>query len=241
METRLAINNVTKIFGTQYALEDVSFEVRSGEIVGLLGPNGAGKSTLFKIITGYLQPTSGSVNVCGFDVLENPIPCRKHIGYLPEHNPLYDDLYIKEYLVYASELYGLKYSYAQKRVNQMIQLCGLEPERKKKIQNLSKGYRQRVGLAQALLHEPDVLILDEPTSGLDPNQLFEIRELIRDTGKNTTIVFSTHILQEASALCDRIIIIHKGKIKENSTLTELRKRFIHGTTMEDIFRNLTAE
>ncbi len=201
---------VTKLYGTQKALDQVSVKVNSGEIVGLLGPNGAGKSTIMKIITGYLQPDEGSVEVNGLAVKENSLAIRKQIGYLPENNPLYSDLYVSEYLEYVAGLYAIQG--IRSKVKDMIHLTGLEREQHKKINELSKGYRQRIGIAQALIHDPAVLILDEPTSGLDPTQIVEIRQLIRNISVNKTVILSTHIMQEVEALCDRIIIINQGKI-----------------------------
>jgi gliding motility-associated ABC transporter ATP-binding subunit GldA len=203
--------NVTKLFGKQAALKNVSFEINSGEIVGFIGPNGAGKSTMMKIITGYIPQTDGSVLVNNVNVMENPIEIKRKIGYLPENNPLYTNLYVKEYLQFVANLYKLGKK-MNDRVDEMIRITGLEPEKHKKIGALSKGYRQRVGLAQALIHDPSVLILDEPTSGLDPNQIVEIRDLIKKTGKDKTIMLSTHIMQEVEAICERIIIINNGEI-----------------------------
>ncbi len=204
------VKNITKIYAVQKALDDVSFRISQGEIVGLLGPNGAGKSTLMKIISCFIPPTSGEAFVHGYDVLDDPVSVRKHVGYLPENNPLYLDMYVKEYLSFISGIHHLKD--IRKRVADIIDITGLGLEQGKKIGALSKGYRQRVGLAAVLIHDPDVLILDEPTSGLDPNQIVEIRELIRKIGKEKTIIFSTHIMQEVEALCDRAIIINQGKI-----------------------------
>ncbi|HEX4887824.1 MAG TPA: gliding motility-associated ABC transporter ATP-binding subunit GldA [Luteibaculaceae bacterium] len=209
----ISVKNVTKLYGEQKALNQVSFDIQSGEIVGFLGPNGAGKSTMMKIITCYLPQTSGEVTVCGFDVNEQSIEVRKNVGYLPEHNPLYLEMYIKEYLRFSGGIYGLKN--INQRVDDMIQLVGLDREKHKKIGSLSKGYRQRVGLAHALLHDPKVLILDEPTSGLDPNQIVEIRNLIKTIGKEKTVMLSTHILSEVEAICNRVIIIDRGVIKAN--------------------------
>ncbi|MFC2107127.1 gliding motility-associated ABC transporter ATP-binding subunit GldA [Bacteroidota bacterium] len=203
--------NITKLYGSQKALDDVSFEIKPGEVVGLLGPNGAGKSTMMKIITCYLPPSDGEVSVSGFDVMENPMEVKKKVGYLPENNPLYLDMYIREYLLYIAGLYKIGKD-SKKIIEETIVSTGLTKEQHKKIGALSKGFRQRVGLAQTLLHDPEVLILDEPTSGLDPNQLLEIRNLIKEIGKEKTIVLSTHIMQEVEAICDRAIIIHEGKI-----------------------------
>lgn len=219
----LAISHLTKIYGSQRAVDDISFSIRPGEIVGFLGPNGAGKSTTMKIATGFLPPTKGNVNVGGFDVVENPISVKKIIGYLPEHNPLYLEMYVHEYLRFAGRLSGLKGDALKSRVDEMIALCGLTKEQNKKIESLSKGYRQRVGLAQALLHDPQILILDEPTSGLDPNQILEIRKVIKEISRNKTVLFSSHIMQEVQALCDRVVIINKGKIVADDQLTNLLK------------------
>ncbi len=218
----IIVKNVTKTYGSQKALNDVSFEIKQGEIVGLLGPNGAGKSTLMKIITCYKRATSGFVSVYGLDVIEDMQAVKKHIGYLPENNPLYLDMYVKESLDFVARMYKKKNRKA--RIDEVIALTGLENEQHKKIAALSKGYRQRVGLAQALIHDPEVLILDEPTSGLDPNQLIDIRNLIKDIGKSKTVLFSTHIMQEAEAICNRVIIIDKGIIKADDTIENLQKK-----------------
>ena len=206
----VTVKNVTRLFGTQKALDDVSFSINSGEIVGFLGPNGAGKSTMMKIITGYLTPSSGSVEVCNIPVREHSLELRKKIGYLPEHNPLYFDMYVREYLDMVGGIYKLKN--IKERTEEIIEITGLTLEAHKKIGALSKGYRQRVGLAQALIPDPEVLILDEPTTGLDPNQILEVRNLITEIGKNKTIMLSTHIMQEVEAICERVIIINRGKI-----------------------------
>ena len=219
----LRVKDLSKIYGQQKAVDNISFELRTGEIVGFLGPNGAGKSTTMKIATGYLPPTSGSVTVGGYDVVEQAMQVKQITGYLPEHNPLYHDLYIHEYLTFIGKLYGLKGSFLQQRVREMVDRCGLGPEQNKRIEALSKGYRQRVGLAQALLHDPQVLILDEPTTGLDPNQLVEIRKLIKDMSVNKTVIFSTHIMQEVQALCDRVLVINKGQLVADSSLESLLK------------------
>ena len=210
-----------KQYGEQKAVNEVSFEVNKGEIVGFLGPNGAGKSTTMKIITGYLQADGGKATVCGLDVNTNPIAVKKKIGYLPEANPLYFDMYVREYLSFVAGVHELKEVKAA--VEKVITLTGLTVESKKKIGQLSKGYKQRVGLAAALIHEPEVLILDEPTSGLDPNQIIEIRNVIKQQGQNKTVLFSSHILQEVEAICDRVIIINKGKIVADDTLLNLQK------------------
>ena len=238
----LVIQNLTKIYGEQKAINNVSFTVQTGEIVGFLGPNGAGKSSTMKIATCYLPPTSGRVLVGGFDVVEQPMLVKQITGYLPEHNPLYLDLYVHEYLAFIGGLYGLRGARLKDRTREMIELCGLTNEQNKRIETLSKGYRQRVGLAQALLHDPKVLILDEPTSGLDPNQLVEIRKLIKDISRNKTVIFSTHIMQEVQALCDRVVVINKGELVADDTLTNLLHRDGKGTTLLAEFEgNVTAE
>lgn len=218
----LTTRQLTKIFGKQRALDQVTFEVKPGEIIGLLGPNGAGKSTLMKILTCFIPATSGDASVCGFDVVEQSLEVRKKIGYLPENNPLYTDLYVREFLSFIAGTRKISGSIS-KRVNEMISITGLEAEQKKKIGALSKGYRQRVGLAQALIHDPEVLILDEPTSGLDPNQLLDIRGLISNIGKTKTVLMSTHIMQEVEAICNRVIIIHKGKIVADDSTGNLQQ------------------
>ncbi|GAB2765964.1 gliding motility-associated ABC transporter ATP-binding subunit GldA [Rhabdobacter roseus] len=233
----ILVSQLTKQYGTQKAVDTISFELRPGEIVGFLGPNGAGKSTTMKILTGYLHPTAGSAQVNGYDLARESKQARRTVGYLPEHNPLYLDMYVREFLFFTGELYGLRGTLLKARVEEMIQLCGLEVEKRKKIGQLSKGYRQRVGLAQALLHDPAVLILDEPTTGLDPNQLLEIRTLIRTAGQNKTILFSTHIMQEVEALCDRVIVINRGQIVADSPLSTLRQR---GESLEEVFKVLTV-
>jgi ABC-2 type transport system ATP-binding protein len=218
----LAVQHLTKIYGSQKAVNNITFSVSRGEIVGFLGPNGAGKSTKMKIATSYLPPTGGRVLVEGYDSAAQPMEVKRVIGYLPEHNPLYLDLYVHEYLSFSGKLYGMKGVTLKKRVKEMISRCGLGEEQNKKIESLSKGYRQRVGLAQALLHDPTVLILDEPTSGLDPNQILEIRNLIRDISKDKTVIFSTHIMQEVEALCDRVVVINKGEIVADDTVQNLK-------------------
>ena len=216
----IEVKNVSKIYGAQHALDSISFEVSPGQIMGFLGPNGAGKSTMMKIITCYLPQSMGEVKVCGFDVAKNEMEVKKRVGYLPENNPLYTDMYVKEYLLFIAGLHGL--SNKKSRVSEMIELVGLQVEQKKKIGALSKGYRQRVGLAQALIHNPDVLILDEPTTGLDPNQIEEIRTLIKKIGRDKTVMMSTHIMQEVEAVCDHVIIINKGKIVANDSTSNIR-------------------
>jgi len=206
------VRNISKTYGNQLAVNNVSFQVKSGEIVGFIGPNGAGKSTTMKIITGYIPPDTGEVLINGLNTLENELAIKKNIGYLPENNPLYNDQYIKEYLTYTAGLYGIRGNQVRSRIDEVIELTGLSDERTKKIGQLSKGFRQRVGIAQALIHDPEVLILDEPTSGLDPNQIIEIRNLISNAGKEKTILLSTHLMQEVEAICDRVIIINHGEI-----------------------------
>tara|TARA_S200000501_G_scaffold377224_1_gene434777 strand:+ start:1262 stop:2167 length:906 start_codon:yes stop_codon:yes gene_type:complete len=215
----IIVKNLSKIYGTQKALQEVSFEVNKGEILGFLGPNGAGKSTLMKILTGYIPQTNGYAKICNLDINENSLETRSKIGYLPEHNPLYLDMYVKEYLEFVANIYEVNHKY----INEMIEKTGLQKEQHKLIGSLSKGYRQRVGLAQALLHNPEVLILDEPTTGLDPNQLVEIRSLIKEIGREKTVMLSTHIMQEVEAICDRVIIINKGRIVANKNISELKK------------------
>ncbi|MCU0399036.1 MAG: gliding motility-associated ABC transporter ATP-binding subunit GldA [Cyclobacteriaceae bacterium] len=217
----LLIQNLTRLFGNQKAVDDISFSVNRGEIVGFLGPNGAGKSTTMKIATTFLPPSSGKLIVEGFNVTENAMAVKRITGYLPEHNPLYTDMFVHEYLRFIGGLYGLRGKILRTRVSEMIDQCGLTREQHKKIESLSKGYRQRVGLAQALIHDPKVLILDEPTSGLDPNQLLEIRKLIKEISKNKTVLFSTHIMQEVQALCDRVVVINQGKIVADDSLSNL--------------------
>lgn len=215
----ITVKKLSKVYGTQKALTEVSFEINKGEIVGFLGPNGAGKSTLMKILTGYIPPTNGDAKICNQDINKNSIETRSRIGYLPEHNPLYLDMFVKEYLEFVANIYNVNHKY----IDEMIKKTGLLKEQHKLIGSLSKGYRQRVGLAQALIHNPEVLILDEPTTGLDPNQLIEIRSLIKEVGREKTVLLSTHIMQEVEAICDRVIIINKGQIVANKTILELQK------------------
>ena len=215
----IEVKNITKVYANQKALNGVSFTIKKGEIVGFLGPNGAGKSTLMKILTGYINASEGEVSVAGFDVATHKIEAQKNIGYLPEHNPLYLEMYVKEYLQFNASIHKI----SKDEVDKIITKVGLTPEAHKKINQLSKGYRQRVGLAAALLHNPDVLILDEPTTGLDPNQLVEIRNLIKEIGKDKTVLFSTHIMQEVEAICDRVILINKGEIVADNNLSELKR------------------
>ncbi len=241
----VVIKNLTQKYGNQYAVDNLSFEVKTGEIVGFLGPNGAGKTTTMKAITGYIEPTDGEVFVGNISVTENPNETKRHIGYLPEHNPLYVDMPIIDYLRYMAELQGISKNIITDRVLEMVHICGLEGEKHKLIGELSKGYRQRVGLAQALIHDPEVLILDEPTTGLDPNQIIEIRELIKRIGREKTVILSSHILAEVEATCDRIIIINHGKIVANGTANQLRKaeqgNEIVQVCIEDADRNVVFE
>ncbi len=218
----ISVQSLTKIYGTQKAVDNISFELGKGEIVGFLGPNGAGKSTTMKMITGYLPATQGSITVCGYDIQEKPMEVRKRIGYLPEANPLYYDMYVREYLEFSAGVHHLG-KQAKQRIEEMITLTGLTKEAHKKIAALSKGYKQRVGLAQAMLHDPEVLILDEPTSGLDPNQILEIRDLILRIGKQKTVLLSTHIMQEVQAMCSRVIIISSGKLVANDSIESLQQ------------------
>jgi len=223
----IAVRNLVKHYGTQKAVDDISFDVKTGEILGFLGPNGAGKTTTMKIITCYMPPSSGSVEVDGLDIFEKSLEVRRKIGYLPEMNPLYHDMNVLDYLEYSAQLHGLRGSAANHRIKEMVHVCGLEGVRHKDIGEMSKGYRQRVGLAQAMIHEPDVLILDEPTSGLDPNQIVEIRNLIKQLGRAKTVILSTHILSEVQATCNRVIIINEGKIVADGSPENLQREF-HG-------------
>ena len=229
------VDNVQKRFGTQRALNGVQLRIGKSEVVGLLGPNGAGKSTLMRLVTGYLPPTEGRVEVCGFDVAEAPLEAKKRVGYLPEHNPLHEEMYVQEYLLFVAGLHQVAARKA--RVSEVIREVGLTPEQHKTIGQLSKGYRQRVGLAQALLHDPEVLILDEPTSGLDPNQLVDIRALIRNLGKDRTVVLSTHIMQEVEAMCDRVVLIRLGEIVADAPLADMVNA---PGGLEAQFKSLTA-
>lgn len=233
----IRVSGLTKYFGTQKAVDGISFEAKPGRILGFLGPNGAGKSTTMRMLTGYLEPSSGSVSLCGFDTQLQNLEIKRLMGYLPENTPLYTDMYVKEFLLFVANTYGLKEP--RLRVAETIEALGLGPEQHKKIGMLSKGYKQRVGLAQAIIHNPEVLILDEPTSGLDPNQLAEIRELIKSLGKDKTVILSTHIMQEVEALCDEVIIIHKGVIVADHPILELKQ--LHGNaSLEEIFKKLTS-
>ncbi len=239
----IIVNNVSKQFGKQWALKDVSFEVGKGEVVGFLGPNGAGKSTMMKIITCYQPPTSGDVSVCGLDIWNDSLELRKKVGYLSEANPLYMDMFVTEFLRFIAGLRKVPMSQRKQRVDQVIEMTGLGPEMHKQIGQLSKGYKQRVGLAQALISDPEVLILDEPTSGLDPNQLVGIRNLIKECGKTKTVLLSTHIMQEVEAMCSRAIIINKGEIVADASLEILRqqaaKQGMKNASIEELFHTLT--
>jgi len=216
------VTDLVKLYGSQRAVDGITFSAAKGQITGFLGPNGAGKSTTMKIATCFIPPTSGSIDICGYNIENSPIEVRRMIGYLPEHNPLYLDMYVKEYLQFTGGMYGMKGNVLTNRINEMIDLCGLQVEQYKKIGALSKGYRQRTGLAQALLHDPMVLILDEPTTGLDPNQILEIRKVIKTIAEDKTVIFSTHIMQEVQALCDQVIIINKGKIVADKSISDIR-------------------
>ena len=238
----IVIKNLTKKYGVQRAVDDISFKVKTGEVLGFLGPNGAGKTTTMKAITGFLVPDVGDIKVGEFSVSENPEQVKKVIGYLPEHNSLYPEMNVIDYLRFVAELQGIDKSRISDRILDMVNVCGLEGEKHKKINELSKGYRQRVGLAQALIHDPDVLILDEPTTGLDPNQIVEIRELIKMIGREKTVILSSHILAEVEATCDRIMIINKGKIVADGTAEDLKKhaqgKELLKITIEDVDRNI---
>jgi ABC-2 type transport system ATP-binding protein len=226
----IEVKNLSKIYGEQKAVNDVSFAINKGEIVGFLGPNGAGKSTTMKIITGYLQADGGEAMVCGINVKEQPEESKKKVGYLPEANPLYMDMYVREYLDFVAEVHQVKNK--KQKIEEVISTVGLTPESKKKVSQLSKGYKQRVGLAAALIHEPEVLILDEPTSGLDPNQIIEIRDVVKKLGQQKTILFSSHILQEVEAICDRVIIINKGNIVADDSLKSLKAKNAGGAVVK---------
>jgi ABC-2 type transport system ATP-binding protein len=236
----IVVDKLSKLYGEQKALNEISFEVKQGDVMGFLGPNGAGKSTTMKILTCYIPQSSGKASVCGFDVVQNPIEVRRQIGYLPELNPLYTDMFVKEYLLFSAEVQGLG-KLAGKRVEEMIERVGLTIERSKKIGQLSKGYKQRVGLAQAMLHNPKVLILDEPTSGLDPNQVGEMRDLIKEIGKDKTVLLSTHIMQEVEAMCNKVVIINKGIIVANDHIETLRQKLVGEIGIAVEFKNEVKE
>jgi len=230
----IEVKNLLKVYGEQKAVNNISFKVNKGEIVGFLGPNGAGKSTTMKIITGYLEQSGGEAYVCGLNVKDEPLETKKKLGYLPELNALYYDMYVREYLAFVAEVHGIQKPKA--KIENVIRLTGLTVESKKKIGQLSKGFKQRVGLAAALIHDPEVLILDEPTSGLDPNQIIEIRNVIKNQGKDKTVLFSTHILQEVEAICDRVIIINKGELVADDKLSNLRRRSSSSNTVKVGFK-----
>lgn len=227
------IQDLTKIYGTQKAVNNISFSAKKGEIIGFLGPNGAGKSTTMKMLTCYAEPTSGTALVCGHDIIKNPKLVRQSLGYLPEHNPLYKDMYVKEFLSFVAGIH--KINKPQKRIAELIEMTGLGLEQRKLIGALSKGYRQRVGLAQAMMHDPEVLILDEPTSGLDPNQLRDIRSLIQTLGKEKTVIFSTHIMQEVTALCSRVLIINRGDLVADDPIGVLQDRVVSEHEIQVVF------
>lgn len=229
----LEIKNLTKKFGEQTALNNINIEIKKNEIIGLLGPNGAGKSTLMKSIVGVLKVDEGEIIFDGKNIAENEIQTKEKIGFLPENNPLYNDMYVKEYLQFVADIHKIQ----KEKVDEIIDLVGITPEKSKKISQLSKGYKQRVGLAQAILHEPDLLILDEPTNGLDPNQIIEIRNVIKEIGKEKTVILSTHIMQEVEALCSRVILIHQGKIVQDTGIEEFKGKF---SNLEEAFANYTA-
>jgi ABC-2 type transport system ATP-binding protein len=241
----IIVENLTKIYGTQRAVDNISFKVHTGEVLGFLGPNGAGKTTTMKALTSYLLPNKGTIRLGDYSVTDQPEEVRKLIGYLPENNPLYNEMPVIDYLRFVAEIQGIDKSRIRERIGEMVRVCGLEGEKHKKIGELSKGYRQRVGLAQALIHDPEVLILDEPTSGLDPNQIIEIRDLIKAIGREKTVILSSHILAEVEATCDRILIINKGKIVADGTPENLRKKAqgqeMLKLTIEDADKNTIAD
>ncbi|MBO7229448.1 MAG: ATP-binding cassette domain-containing protein [Bacteroidales bacterium] len=232
----IVIKNISKVYGTQKALDNVSLSIGEGEIVGLLGPNGAGKSTMMKILTCFIPPTEGSAEICGYDIFEHQMEIKRSVGYLSEQNPLYYDMYVREFLLLVAGIHKIERKLRKTRVEEVIVLTGLEKEANKKIGTLSKGYKQRVGLAQALIHDPKVLILDEPTTGLDPNQLLEIRNLIKQIGQSKTILLSTHIMQEVEAVCSRVIIINNGRLVADDETKQLSA----GGSLEKKFREITA-
>lgn len=232
----IVIKNISKVYGTQKALDNVSLSIGEGEIVGLLGPNGAGKSTMMKVLTCFIPPTEGSAEICGYDIFEHQMEIKRSVGYLSEQNPLYYDMYVREFLLLVAGIHKIERKLRKTRVEEVIALTGLEKEANKKIGTLSKGYKQRVGLAQALIHDPKVLILDEPTTGLDPNQLLEIRNLIKQIGQSKTILLSTHIMQEVEAVCSRVIIINNGRLVADDETKQLSA----GGSLEKKFREITA-
>jgi ABC-2 type transport system ATP-binding protein len=233
----ISVENLSKSYGQQQAVDQLSFNASPGKVVGFLGPNGAGKSTTMKMLTGFLLPDSGTASICGYDTVKQDMEAKRCLGYLPEHNPLYLDLYVKEALAFMADVYRIENK--NSRIAQVIEQTGLGDEQHKRIGSLSKGYRQRVGLAQALIHDPQVLILDEPTSGLDPNQIIDIRHLIQELGKTKTVLLSTHIMQEAEAICEPLVIISKGRLKANQSKADLLKSN-QGKSLEQIFSQLTS-
>lgn len=233
----IKVTQISKYYGKQIAVDQISFEAIPGRILGFLGPNGAGKSTTMKMLTSYLMPDSGTASICGFDTQQHPLDVKRLIGYLPENTPLYLDMYVKEFLSFVADSYQL--SHSENKISNVIEQVGLQTEQHKKIGMLSKGYKQRVGLAQAIIHDPKVLILDEPTSGLDPNQLIDIRQLIKDLGADKTVILSTHIMQEVEAVCDDVIIINNGKIAANASIETILAQH-NSLSLEEIFRKLTA-
>lgn len=233
----ISVENLSKSYGQQQAVDQLSFNASPGKVVGFLGPNGAGKSTTMKMLTGFLLPDSGTASICGYDTVKQDMEAKRCLGYLPEHNPLYLDLYVKEALAFMADVYRIENK--NSRIAQVIEQTGLGDEQHKRIGSLSKGYRQRLGLAQALIHDPQVLILDEPTSGLDPNQIIDIRHLIQELGKTKTVLLSTHIMQEAEAICEQLVIISKGRLKANQSKAELLKSN-QGKSLEQIFTQLTS-
>ncbi len=239
----IRVRELTKYYGDRIAIDHISFDVRNGEILGFLGPNGAGKTTTMKIITGYMLPTSGTVEVDDLNIYEHSMEIRKKIGYLPENNPLYEDMYILDFLRFIGEIRGIPPDKLKQRLEYVVETCGLKDELTKEIGALSRGYRQRVGLAQALLHDPEILILDEPTLGLDPNQVMEITELIKEIGKQKTVMVSTHILPWVEENCDRVVILHRGRVVADGTIDELKKQYPNpdSVSLEDIFHDLTLE
>jgi ABC-2 type transport system ATP-binding protein len=233
----ILVNGLSKTYGQQKAVDSISFKAVPGKILGFLGPNGAGKSTTMKMLTGYLQPTAGTASLAGLDSQTQSLEMRRVLGYLPENTPLYTDMYVREFLAFVASTYQL--NQPELKVKDVIEKVGLGAEQHKKIAMLSKGYKQRVGLAQAIIHDPQILILDEPTTGLDPNQLTDVRELIKTLGRNKTVILSTHIMQEVEAVCEQVVVINKGKIVADSSITELKTQH-HTDSLEDIFRQLTA-
>ncbi len=233
----ISVENLSKSYGQQQAVDQLSFNASPGKVVGFLGPNGAGKSTTMKMLTGFLLPDSGTASICGYDTVKQDMEAKRCLGYLPEHNPLYLDLYVKEALAFMADVYRIENK--NSRIAQVIEQTGLGDEQHKRIGSLSKGYRQRLGLAQAIIHDPQVLILDEPTSGLDPNQIIDIRHLIQELGKTKTVLLSTHIMQEAEAICEQLVIISKGRLKANQSKADLLKSN-QGKSLEQIFTQLTS-